>query len=115
MIDTQDRTVARFVVYLTNRLNPADTRRIVIEREPGTVTTWQQARDYAAEIIGPAWETGSVIPIIEPAEAVHVLDALDSLRALAAPLRTAPQLATIPAHPCPGGRRCECHDEGTHY
>ncbi|MFR9773161.1 hypothetical protein [Nocardia sp. SC052] len=112
MIDTQDRTVARFVVYLTNRLNPADTRRIVIEREPRTVTTWQQARDYAAEIIGPAWETGSVIPITEPAEAVHVLDALDTLRnQLTA---AAPPPASIATPLCPGGLACWCHnDTGT--
>lgn len=106
MSDTPDLIHTQFVVYLTDRLDPTRTRRIVIEREPGTVTTTTQARAYATEIIGPAWEIGSVLPVADPAEFAHVLDALDELRANAAP-----RPVTIPATPpvrCPGGIACDC-------
>lgn len=110
---TPDLIPARFVVYATDRLDPTRTRRLLIEREPGTVTTTAQARAYVSEFLSPAWEIGSIIPVAEPGSFAHVLEALDAITGR--PQSTAPaapRRVTVPHIPCPGGVACQCHDEG---
>ena len=106
---TPDRIATKFVVHVRHRdtRHPAQSRRLVIDHIPATVTTSDEAASFIAEILGGAWKVDTVLPIAESTEFEHVLEALDAIKDQAAPA-----VVTIPPRPCPSGPRCECHHEG---